>query len=880
MNRNRLVLALSLTTALALLAAPAAEAGGPLALCANGQPFLWPGGGAGIPFNPDQGPLGPLTNAQAVAAVQASFDVWGAVSTSTVSYTDAGFLPVDVDITNFGPFLNAPAPDGLSAIVFDHTGQIFDLLFGPGSGVLGFAGPEWGNTLTCEILEGLSFLNGPAFTNLTAATDVMVHEFGHYTNLAHTVVNGQIFLGGDGSGPGTTQPYGPPPGILTDVIETMYPFYFGPGSGTQTLHRDDAATVSALYPDASFAATTDDVSGRIFASNGTTRLTGVNVIARNEADPFEDAVSAISSDYTDTFTQANPLTGTYTLYGLTPGASYRVYVDRILAGGFSTPPLALPGPEEYNNGAAESNNITSPDPPLDFVFVQPAATDVNVIFNSPGPGDPLPVGDDGSVQLALPFTFSICGQPFDALFVNANGNLTFGAGSGDFSETAPELLSGPPRIAGWWDDLNPGAGGFVTFFSSKKDFTVLWSGVPEFPAAGSNSFSITLKRSANQVDIEYDGMTAVDGLAGVSCGGAVTSGFEPASDLSALAAAVDRIDLHDQPAVYELFTIANPNDLAGSAVAFTGTTNFEDNWAEPNDDLGHARNISLPFDSIDVSRFTEIEPTGADVDFYRFSAQAGTTLVAEVIRGQLDSLIVVADSTGTILAVDDDGGAGLLSRIVLPIPADGDYFLGVTTFPDTDFSGNGASGGRYVLDVLTVQGTLLNLGDDTFVQVPLPFVFPYQGANWTSVFVNSNGNLTFGSGDTDFSETVAELLNDQPRIAALWDDLSPNNGGLVLVEEDVGSWSVSFLGVPEFVSTGSNSFTVTLFSDGTVQVDYGAMSALDGIAGVTQGGGAANPGESNLSSSPTWPVLGTTYEQFTGAADPNDLSGLSLTYQP
>ncbi len=635
MKKNVLRISARLTAVLLFCLAVPAFAAGPLIVCNPGQPYLWPNGGTNIPYNPDQGPLGPLDNGDAVTLVADSFQQWGDIPSASTTYLQGAALPEDVDVDNFFPYVFPDAPDGLSAIVFDDTGEIFDLLFGPGSGVLGFAGPEWINPATCEVIEGAAFLNGAAFGDPQEAFDVIVHEFGHYHNLAHTVVNGQIALG-DHSGPTPNDTF--PIGSLVNLIETMYPFYFGTAAGTSTPHPDDVASLAALYPEPSFATTTATITGTIFGPNGTTPLTGVNVIARNVANPFVDAVSAISSDFAVDYTPGQPFVGVYTLRNLTPGAQYAVFVDEILAGGFSTPPLfPLPGPEELYNGAGESTNGATDDPAV-FTAVSAAAggtaSGINILFNSPAPNTPLPVGDDGSVELFLPFTFKICDQAFDSVFVNGNGNLTFGTGNGDFSESIVEFLEGPPRIAGVWDDLNPDAGGTIFFQQTSNTFTVFFQNVPEFVATGANTFSIKLQKSSNHVDITYGSLTATDGLAGVSCGGAITSQFELPADLSQKNG---RQDLKDQAAFFELFGLGNPMDLANRTQKFNVKVKYDDDF-ENNDDLSHARNVDLPFSTEKRRDFTSIEPEGDDVDFYKFPVKAGDILAIETVRGELRHL--------------------------------------------------------------------------------------------------------------------------------------------------------------------------------------------------------------------------------------------------
>ncbi len=879
-----------LTLASLLVVAPA-HAAGPLANCDDGVPFLWPNGGRNIVWNADQGNLGQLAKADADTFVGNSFGRWQGVTSATISYAQGASLSVDVDETNFLPFFDAPAPDGLSAIVYDDTGAIFELLFGADSGVLGFAGPEFGDLTTCTITEGFAFLNGPEFSpaDPNTALSIMVHEFGHFSNLAHAQTNGGILLGlavrvPETSGPAPFDTFGArtvQDFIDNGLLETMYPFFFGSQFGEDSLALDDVTSVSRLYPEPNYFATTASVAGSIFSPNGTTRLSGVNVIARNVANPFLDAVSALSGDFTDDVdSAASPVVGTYRFTGLTPGAQYAVYVDEILDGGFSTTPRSLPGPEEFHSGAAESNS----DAPGTFVAAVAAAgatrTGVNVIFNVPLAGEPLAVGDDLFVELFPRFPIDICGQRFTSLFANANGNITFGRGDSTLSESTLVHLSGPPRIAGLWDDLNAEAGGTVTFDETATSFTVRWQGVPEFPAVGSNTFSITLNKKnllgeffgavvGNPFSISYGTLSAADGLAGYSCGGGSTSGFEKESDLSAFRGSVGGVI--SVPAVFEELvggtSATETVDLRGT-LRFNGVNRIVDlTEFRRNDSIAKATPLlRLPFDSAIPALATVIDPDRDDVDFYSFRVRAGDVLAIEVVRGELDTLIGVFDAdTGELLAVDDDGGNGLLSRLLLQSNADIRLAVAVSTYPDVQFIGTGATKGRYSLYVNTYRGTPIVIDDDDTVPVALGRPFNFQGQARSSVFVNSNGSLSFGAGDPSIQATVPNFLAGPPRISALWTDLDPSgvlgNQGLVLVDANARPAAVHFVSVSEFFSSNPNYFTAELGDQGRIALKWGPTARGPALVGVTQGAGAADPGPLDLSKPGLRPT-GTTYENF------------------
>ncbi|UCC79742.1 MAG: carboxypeptidase regulatory-like domain-containing protein, partial [Candidatus Zixiibacteriota bacterium] len=80
------------------------------------------------------------------------------------------------------------------------------------------------------------------------------------------------------------------------------------------------------------------------------------------------------------------------------------------------------------------------------------------------------------------------------------------------------------------------------------------------------------------------------------------------------------------------------------------------------------------------------------------------------------------------------------------------------------------------VDISSV-GTEVFPGEDSYVSAPIGFSFPFYENSYTSLFICSNGMLTFGSGSGDYgNDPIPHSNTPHNFIAPWWDDLSPQDG--------------------------------------------------------------------------------------------------------
>ena len=187
-----------------------------------------------------------------------------------------------------------------------------------------------------------------------------------------------------------------------------------------------------------------------------------------------------------------------------------------------------------------------------------------------------------------------------------------------------------------------------------------------------------------------------------------------------------------------------------------------------------------------------------------------------------------------------------------------------------------------VLEPVTIQNHAVDLpaGDDTTTVVNMQFSFPFFAGSYTQCWINSNGNVTFTAGDTSYTETLAAFLAGLPKIAPFWDDLNTNIGGKIRYRSSATEFVVEWVDVPEFGTTtaNQNSAMLILKADGTILIKYRDCSLIDGLVGISAGGGATGA-EYNISNG-LKRNAGAIHELFlgTGGAENFDL-GIASSYR-
>jgi hypothetical protein len=348
-------------------------------------------------------------------------------------------------------------------------------------------------------------------------------------------------------------------GLDTGTFEGSIPLSSTDGSGV--LFVNDGDTVSAVYVDA------DDGLG------------GTNVSVADQADvdcspPVVADVQAVALgpfDATVSFTTDEPASA-MVWYGLACNALDQQAVETQFLTSFAIPLSGLTETTTYffaievedalTNSATYDNaglcySFDTPEIPNYFTehfaandndldnrallftpdgspdYYAPCSYEIIELPTDPAGGSLLNLAIDDFAEISLPpnTTVGLYGIPYATFYVGSNGYVTFEAGDDDWSETLADHFN-LPRISAHFDDLDPTAGGTISWKMLADRVAVTYQDVPEYLSTNSNTFQVEMYFDG-RIQTSYLSLASLDGLAGLSAGTGLVPGFAE-TDLSAL----------------------------------------------------------------------------------------------------------------------------------------------------------------------------------------------------------------------------------------------------------------------------------------------------------------------------------------------------------
>lgn len=165
----------------------------------------------------------------------------------------------------------------------------------------------------------------------------------------------------------------------------------------------------------------------------------------------------------------------------------------------------------------------------------------------------------------------------------------------------------------------------------------------------------------------------------------------------------------------------------------------------------------------------------------------------------------------------------------------------------TLYSGLGGTAG-YGENTYSTSGYTGTL-DDSFIGVNVSSIFgaggvSFGGVNTTTLYIGSNGLITFSSGVSTYTPGALTSLA-QPVLAPFWTDIDIAKGGQIYWDLDPtnGKFTVTWLNVAPYSGTGTTSFQIQMTNLGGG--DFNVEFLYDSVGFTNGGSGAAVVGTSN-----------------------------------
>jgi hypothetical protein len=262
--------------------------------------------------------------------------------------------------------------------------------------------------------------------------------------------------------------------------------------------------------------------------------------------------------------------------------------------------------------------------------------------------------DDASEAVDITgFTFPFYGQNFTQVFVSSNGLLTFGQGSGAFSNSVLPSMSSPGNlIAALWDDLNPYPTGHIYFKQELDRLIVQYQDVARYGGADTCTFQVVLFADG-RIQIHYQKVpTAVDSCTVGIQNSSGTSGLEVVHNAPYL---VNQMAIEIRP-ISEFFTVTPLSGVVSAHSTATLSGLFQSLKLMPG---VYYANLAVSHDGAGISP----QPVTARLEVKNTPSTVALVSPADglvVMEGQPVNLNTTATDTEGITRVEFyDGGTKL-----------------------------------------------------------------------------------------------------------------------------------------------------------------------------------------------------------------------------